>query len=231
MERLSKVLSRSGLISRRGAEKWIFEGKVKVNGKVVTVPEYRVEEKDTVTCNGKAIPSKPPSVTYLLHKPKGFLCSNARMYPTQRLVFDLLPPSPLRFFSVGRLDKDTEGLLLITNDGIFKNSVIHPRNNIEREYLLKTNKLLTHEHLVSLKKPLFVEGKRIQAVSVKKVRKNTVKIVVKEGRKHEIRHLAKRADLPVNSLKRIRIGNLRLGNLPKGSFKKLTEKEKIAISS
>lgn len=232
MERLSKVMSRAGISSRRAAEKLIQEGLVLVNGEKVLLPQTRVDPtKDHISVSGKPLPSQPPSVVYLLNKPRGFVCSNVRSSPKQRLVFDLLPSSEKRLFTVGRLDKDTEGLLLITNNGFLKQEIIHPKQNIEKEYIIKTKEPLGSSELVALGKPLYILGKKVQAKRVKKIRKNTCSIIVTEGKKHEVRLMVEKARLTLLSLKRIRIGNLRLGALPKGLFKVLREKELEALFS
>ncbi|MEM8629477.1 MAG: pseudouridine synthase [Chlamydiota bacterium] len=229
MQRLSKIISRAGVCSRRAAEVLITEGRVSVAGKCILRPEHHVDPEEAILVNGKPLPSSPRSVVYLLHKPRGFVCSNARTSPKQKLVFDLLPPGQGRLFTVGRLDKDTEGLILVTNNGFFT-QIIHPSRNLEREYILKAAEIIQPQHLLSLRKPLYIERKRILAKIVKKIRRNTCSITVTDGKKHEVRLLAKRAGLEVLTLKRIRLGNLRLGNLPKGSYKRLSPKELASIS-
>lgn len=146
----------------------------------------------------------------------------------KKLVIDLFPKEK-RLFSVGRLDRDTTGLLIITNDGHFAQKVIHPSSNIEKEYLVKTFQEVTHEHLVKISKGAFVDGVYVRPLSVKKVRRGTLKVVVKEGRKREVRVLVQKAELKILSLTRIRIGGLHLGPLPEGSYRELTENEKEDI--
>lgn len=223
MERLSKRMAAAGVASRRKCEEIIFEGRVKVNGTVVTKPETHVSYTDHILVDQQTI-RKEKKVYYLLNKPKGFVCSNA----SSKSVLKLLPEKN-RLFTVGRLDKDTEGLLLITNDGIFANKVIHPSNNIHKEYLVKTHSEIMHEHLVRISEGVRVEGTFVKPVRVKKVRKGTLKVTVSEGKKHEVRHLVEAAGLEVHQLTRIRIGGLQLGSLPIGKWRALTPEEKTML--
>jgi 23S rRNA pseudouridine2605 synthase len=129
------------------------------------------------------------------------------------------------------LDRDTTGLLIVTNDGHFANKVIHPSSNITKEYLVKTQFEPFHEQLVQISKGIEIDGDWIQPVSVTKVRKGTMKVVVREGKKREVRLLVEQTGLKVLELTRIRIGGLLLGNIPEGTFREMTETEKKAIFS
>ena len=165
---------------------------------------------------------------FILNKPKGFICSNKRLNE-KKLVIDLFASISNRLFTIGRLDRDTTGLLLLTNDGHFAQKVIHPSNNISKEYLVKTKEEITHDHLVKISKGTLIEGRWIKPSSVKKVRRGTLKIVVKEGKKREVRLLITNASLTLLSLSRIRIGALKLNTLAEGSFRELSEVEKNLI--
>lgn len=139
-KRLSKTLAAAGVASRRAAEELIFEGRVKVNGAVEKVPQTLVDaEADLILVDDEPIKSEERKVYYILNKPHGFVCTNARI-GTKKLVIDLFAHLNLRLFTVGRLDRDTTGLLLVTNDGHFANKVIHPSSNIVKEYLIKTSR-------------------------------------------------------------------------------------------
>lgn len=222
--RLSKILAAAGVASRRAAEDLITSGVVTVNGIKVTIPQTFVDpNKDLIAVRGEPI-RKPSKYYYMLNKPEGYVCSTKSLNsPT---VYDLLAPVKERLFTVGRLDKDTEGLLIVTNDGHFAHAVIHPSSNIEKEYLAKTGQEITDTHLKTINKGTFVEGVFVKPVSVKKVRKGTLKVTIKEGKKREVRLLLKDAGLDVHYLCRIRIGNLVLGSLPVGAYRELTDKEK-----
>ncbi len=225
MKRLSKVLAAAGVASRRTAEKMVFEGKISVNGTVVRAPQTLVSfDKDQITFDGRPILREQSKVYFLLNKPKGYICSNARV-GSKKLVTDLFKEMDCRLFTVGRLDRDTTGLLLVTNDGLFAQKVIHPSNNLTKEYLIKTEQEITHEHLLSLSKGVFIEKILVRPVKVSKVRRGTLKIVIREGKKREIRLIAEYAGLNIISLQRIRIGALTLGSLKLGEHRQLKETE------
>lgn len=228
-KRLSKVLAAAGVASRRAAEELIFEGKVSVNGLIVTVPQTLVcEKKDKICVENTPISQKESKRYFLLNKPKGYICSNVRV-GTKRIVRDLFAAVPERLFTVGRLDRETTGLLIVTNDGHFANKVIHPSSNITKEYLVKTQQEPFFEQLEQISKGVEIEGDWVQPLKVSKVRKGTIKIVIKEGKKREVRLLVQQTGLTILELKRIRIGGLLLGNIPEGSYKEMTEAEKLAI--
>jgi 23S rRNA pseudouridine2605 synthase len=228
-QRLAKFLAHAGIASRRHSEELVFDGLVKVNGSVELLPQTLVcANKDTIEFEGKRVFPKKQSVTYVLNKPKRYLCSNARNSEQDRLVIDLFPDDE-RLFTVGRLDRDTLGLLLVTTDGALAHKVMHPSSNISKEYLVRTNKEITDVHLKQISNGTYVEGALVKPVSVRKMRRGTLKITVKEGRKHEVRLLVSRTGLPVKELTRIRIGGLVLGNLPVGHYRPLTEREERAL--
>jgi len=230
-QRLSKVLAAAGVASRRACEELIFEGLVKVNEKVVKVPQTLVDHTfDQITLRDQPIQlSTGEKVYYLLNKPAGYICSKRRSGGS-RLVLDLfVEDKGHRLFTVGRLDKETSGLLIVTNDGHFANQVIHPSNHIHKEYLVKTDQELTHDHLVAIGHGTLVEGSFVKPIRVKKIRRGTLKIVIGEGKKREVRLLLDAAGLKVKSLTRIRLGRLLLGNLPVGCWRSLKDKEKTLI--
>lgn len=227
-KRLAKVLAAAGIGSRRTCEQFIFDGKVSVNGEIITLPQTLVDlAADDVRFEDQQIFVEQEKVAYILNKPFGYICSNQPM-ERKKLVIDLFPREQ-RLFSVGRLDRDTTGLLIVTNDGHFAQQVIHPSFNIEKEYLVKTVQEITHDHLVRISKGGMVEGMFVQPVRCQKVRRGTLKIVVKEGKKREVRALVQKAGLSIESLSRIRIGGLVLGPLPEGTFREMTDREKESI--
>ncbi len=228
-KRLSKALAAAGVASRRQAEELIFAGKVSVNGKVVRVPQTLVSWKvDTICVDNKKLKKEEKKLYFLLNKPKGFICSNARI-GTKKIVSDLFQSVPERLFTVGRLDRDTTGLLIVTNDGHFANQVIHPSANITKEYLVKTNLEPFHEQLLQISKGIEIDGDWVRPVKVTKVRDSTIKVVVREGKKREVRLLVEKTGLKVLELKRIRIGGLLLGGLPVGSYRNLTESDRESL--
>lgn len=225
-KRLSKALAAAGIASRRACEELIFQGRVKVNGAVVKIPQTLVDwSSDRIAVDETPLASEQKKVYYILNKPAGYICTHTRP-GKKKIVLDLFPNQEERLFTVGRLDKETEGLLIVTNDGHFANRIIHPSSNITKEYIVKTLQEITLEHLETLSQGARVDEKWVRPVSVAKVRKGTFRIVVKEGRKHEVRIIAERAQLKVVELRRVRIGGLLLGTLPVGEYRPLTERDK-----
>lgn len=226
--RLSKFLAAAGIASRRASEELIFAGRVTVNGVLVKEPQTLVNADDKIIVDGKRIDHAEPKVYYILNKPAGYVCT-ARKTGSTKIVLDLFNEVPYRLFTIGRLDKDTQGLLLVTNDGHFANKVIHPSSDIHKEYLAKTDAEITADHLTAISHGTLVEGVFVKPVRVAKVRKGTLKVAVSEGKKREVRMLLEAAGLKVKELVRIRIGGLLLGPLPTGAYRELTDKEKKLI--
>jgi 23S rRNA pseudouridine2605 synthase len=225
IQRLSKILAACGVASRRKCEELIFGGKVTVNGEKILVPQTRVDPlRDCLVVNGQIVHLQNEKAYYMLNKPTGLLCTSKES-GGEKSVLSLFDDT-LRLFTVGRLDKETSGLIFVTNDGHFANAVIHPSKNISKEYLAKTDKELTDIHLKALTSGGLVEGTWIKPLNVAKVRKGTLKISVGEGKKREVRALLEYVGLKVLALKRIRIGSITLGSLNEGSYRPLTESEK-----
>lgn len=223
--RLNKFLSSAGVASRRKCDELIFARLVRVNGRVAPEPFLEVdEENDIVTVQGQEVRISK-KVYFLVHKPLGYVCSCEKKFPGTKLVVDMFSHLPYRLFTVGRLDKETSGLILVTNDGEFANKIIHPSFGITKEYLLKVNRDVTSKNLETLMQGTVIDGKHVRPVSVEKVRRGTLKIIVNEGKKHEIRLFAEAAGLPLLELKRIRIGSFVLGGLPYGEYRELTQSE------
>lgn len=223
-QRLNKIIASAGIASRRASEELIRNGKITINGKKCLLPQTMVDPlTDTVCYAGKPLTLEQKEY-YVVNKPKGYLCTNARIGKA-KLVIDLVDTKS-RLFTIGRLDKDTSGLIILTNDGEFANKVMHPSSEIPKEYLVKVDKEVLHEHLVAIQEGTIVEGKKVVPVSVKKVRRGTLKVTVLDGRKHEVRILCADAGLEVLELKRIRIGHIVLGGLETGAVKLLTARER-----
>jgi 23S rRNA pseudouridine2605 synthase len=226
MKRLSKALAAAGVASRRACEELIFDGKVSVNGEIVLVPQTLVSwEKDEITVDGEPLRREEEKVYFIVNKPKGYICSSTRL-GSKKLVVDLFNHLNLRLYTVGRLDRDTTGLLIVTNDGHFAQNIIHPSKGQTKEYLVKTSQEITAEHLISISKGGLIENTWVKPANVKKVRRGTLTVSVHEGKKREVRLLVQKAGLDLVSLHRIRIGSLVLGNLEVGDYRPLTDKEK-----
>lgn len=224
MQRLSKILAQRGISSRRGAEKIIESNRVTVNNISINIPQFRVDEnKDIIKLDNQLLPQKEKNVYFILNKPRGYLCTNTDL--SKKRVVDLFKDLNIRVFTVGRLDRDTSGLLIVTNDGFFANKVIHPSSNVEKEYVVKVDEDISLEDLINISKGVEIDKKWVTPTFVKKVRKGTVKIGVKEGKKHEVKLLIQKTGRKVKELKRIRIGALVLGQLAEGSYRKMTKKE------
>jgi 23S rRNA pseudouridine2605 synthase len=225
MQRLSKILAERGIASRRGAEKIVEMGRIKVNGKVVLLPQFMVDgKKDIILLDNQPLPLVEKKVYFILNKPKGYLCTSGKEI-SKKKVIDLFQELKMRVFTVGRLDKDTTGLLIITNDGFFANKVIHPSSDLEKEYLVKVEEDISQEDLISISKGVEIDKKWVYPTFVKKIRRGTLKIGVKEGKKHEVKLLVQKSRQKVKELKRIRIGPFVLGNLVEGAYRKMSKKE------
>ncbi|KAH0882549.1 hypothetical protein HID58_058645 [Brassica napus] len=227
-QRLSKVLAAAGVASRRTSEELIFDGKVTVNGSLCTTPQTRVDPtRDIIYVNGNRVPKKlPPKVYFALNKPKGYICSSGEK-ETKSVVslFDEFmaswdkrnpgTPKP-RLFTVGRLDVATTGLIIVTNDGDFAQKLSHPSSSLPKEYITTVAGDVHKRHLMAISEGTVVEGVHCVPDSVELMPKQhdipraRLRIVVHEGRNHEVRELVKNAGLEVYSLKRVRIGGFRL---------------------
>ncbi|KAK4836257.1 hypothetical protein QYF36_020524 [Acer negundo] len=227
-ERLSKVLAAAGVASRRSSEELIFEGRVNVNGSVCKTPQTKVDPtKDIIYVNGRRLPKKlPPKVYFALNKPKGYICSSGEKESksVQNLFDDFLKswnkrnpglPKP-RLFTVGRLDVATTGLIIVTNDGDFAQTISHPSSMLSKEYIASVDSVVNKKHLIAISEGTVIDGLHCTPDSVELLPKQPdvsrarLRIVVHEGRNHEVRELVKNAGLEIHSLKRIRIGGFRL---------------------
>lgn len=226
--RLNKFLSACGLASRRKCEEFIKAGRVSINGKVVDSLGVSVDEtKDRVEVDG-VVATLPKDLVYLkLNKPKGYACT-AFDERGRKTIFDLVE-SDVRLFNVGRLDYDTEGLIFLTNDGEFANMVTHPKFHFEKEYLVTAEGELKESELAVLRKGVVVDGQRMPSAKVKFIsfdgKFTKVSVVIDEGQNHQVRRMFDAIGHQIKLLKRIRIGNVRLGGLYRGKTKPMTQDE------
>ena len=226
--RINKFLSNSGLASRRKCDQLIEEGKVFVNGKQVTELGSQInEKKDKVTVEGKTI-TLPSSFVYIkLNKPKGYSCT-AQDEKGRKTIYDLID-SEERLFSIGRLDYDTEGLILLTNDGDFANKVAHPKFNIDKEYRVTVEGEIKESEMAVMRKGVVVDGQRMPSAIVNFIsyeNGNTkLSVIIDEGQNRQIRRMFEAIGKTIKLLKRVRIGQVRLGGLRRGDYKDLTEVE------
>lgn len=222
--RLNKILQEAGVASRRGADELILSGMVFVNGeRVVELGMQADPLKDQIKVGNKILKKPQNKVVYILNKPSGFVCSCGRQ-ANEKIVMDIFPREE-RLFTVGRLDKDAKGLLLVTNDGSLAHKIIHPSSGVSKEYIVKVREEVSDGDLKCIAAGTFIESHHVRPYKVAKVRKGTLRIVLKDGKKHEVKALVAKANLTLMELKRVRIGNLRLGDLPEGTFRSLTQEE------
>ena len=224
--RLQKFFSDCGVLSRRAAEAEIAAGKVKVNGVVAQIGDSVDPAVDIVEYKGKRIlPRQGAKHRYImLNKPHGYVTTmqDEKGRPT---VVDLTLGVGTRVYPVGRLDMDSEGLLILTDDGEFANQLTHPRHEIPKIYHVTLSTVLTKDQLAALRAPMELDGYRLQPVTVKKLAPDTVQMNLYEGRNRQIRRMCESAGLKVIRLQRIAIGDLRLGDLPLGKWRELTAEE------
>jgi len=226
--RLNVFIARSGICSRRGADILIKEGKVKVNGIIVKDPWRQVDKRSGVEVEGKVIAFKD-LVYILFFKPKGVVTTLKDRFAKHKII-DFIPAGLKGVFSIGRLDKESEGLLLLTNDGNLCYRLTHPKFRVEKEYLLEIKGSLSPKDLKVAKQGVWVDGDflKVEKASIKDHYKNKteIRVVICEGKKRHLRRLFGRLGFKVLELKRIRIANLRLGRLKPGEFK-ILERETI----
>ncbi len=222
--RLQKYLSSSGICSRREGEKHIKAGIVSINGEIVTRLGTKVDpERDRVEINGKPVKSILNPVYIALNKPKGYVSSCRQK--DARTVLDLLDISQ-RVYPVGRLDKDSTGLLLLTNDGKLHFKLSHPSFNHEKEYEVTVANPIPDSSLQRMAQGMLIMGKKTRPAKIGRISSKRFSIVLKEGRNRQIRRMVRKLGTRVTGLKRIRTSNIRLGDLPEGGWRHLTEKEK-----
>lgn len=225
--RLNKYLADCGVDSRRNCDEIIAQGRVKVNGKTVTRLGVDVDpENDSVSLDGRRLRQKR-HVYVMLHKPKGVVCT-AKDDKGRKTVLDLVDVKA-RLFPVGRLDYDTEGLLLLTTDGQLAQTLTHPSHHIPKTYVARIFGELSEEEEKSLEKGVLLDGALTQPASVKVVEKDDrtsrIEITIFEGRNRQVRRMLESVGKDVEFLKRVSVGELRLGGLSRGKYRFLTEKE------
>lgn len=234
-ERVHKVIALSGLMSRRAAERALSEGRIQVNGQTITEPGTSADpETDRITVDGQPLPTRTQNITLALHKPR--LMVTTRSDPEGRpTVMELLPPEMRHLYPVGRLDFDTEGLLLMTNDGDLALKLTHPRYGIEKTYIADVAGDPTDEALQSLVSGITLEdgsGKFLEVIVLLTGPRTTrLEITVAEGRNRFVRRMFDAIQHPVQKLTRTRIGPIRLGTLRRGTARPLTPQELVELNA
>ena len=228
VERLQKLIANSGVCSRRKAEELILAGKVEVNGKVVTELGTKVTEKDEVSVNGKII-EKEEKVYFLLNKPRGVV-TTASDDKNRTTVVDLIETDK-RIYPVGRLDYDTTGVLILTNDGEFANLMMHPKNEVDKVYVAKVEGIATGTEVKKLESGVVIDGIKVASsrAKIKKIDKEKeqsfIEITIHEGKNHQVKKMLESVNLPVIKLTRERVAFLTVDNLKSGEYRKLNNKE------
>ena len=226
--RLQKYLAKAGIASRRKCEEYILEGRVSVNGKKVDTLGSQVEEGDFVCFDGKKVHLEEEKVYYLLNKPEGYITSvkDEKNRPT---VTQLIKEEHYRIFPVGRLDYNTSGLLLLTNDGELTHKLTHPKHEIGKTYIAKVQGVVGEKALKRLREGVEIEAYRTAPAIVKKVKQGkmttTLSLTIHEGKNRQVRKMCEAVGHKVLKLKRISIGKIQLENLEKGKYRKLSLEE------
>lgn len=223
--RINKFISESGKASRRGADKLIAEGRVTINGKVAKLGSV-VEPGDTVKVNGQEIFMARDYVYIALNKPVGITSTTEKKVKGN--IVDLVN-HPLRIFNIGRLDKESEGLILLTNDGDIVNEILRAENNHEKEYIVSVDKPITPEFVKKMSEGVKILGTTTLPCKVKQLSKYDFQIILTQGLNRQIRRMCEVLGYEVYRLQRIRIMNIHLGNLPPGQWRDLTKKEKTQL--
>ena len=220
--RLNKFIAESGFCSRRKADELILEGRVSVN-KHEAILGMDITDADTVRVDGERIKIKTKFEYYMLNKPKRVLCSSEDKFG-RKLAVDFIK-TKRRLFTYGRLDFMTEGLIIISNDGEIYNHVMHPRKKLYKSYIAKVNRDIEEKDIEALTHGVVIEGKRTAPSKVKKIDKKEIRIAIYEGRNRQIRKMLETLGYMVDSLKRVKVGELGLGNLQSGESRALTTEE------
>ena len=229
-QRLQKVIAQAGVASRRGAEELITQGRVQVNGETVKTLGIKVMPQDTVQVDGAPIEGREKLVYYLMNKPRGVVTTNSDDKGRQT-VLDVLEDVPQRVYPVGRLDYDTTGVLLLTNDGVIANQLMHPKSRVDKVYMAKVEGIATDEKLAPLKRGVVIQGRKTAParVSVERVDKDKktsmVRVIIHEGRNHQVKNMLQKVGLPVVKLTREQYSFFDLTGLQSGEYRKLTSAE------
>ncbi|MFC4652597.1 pseudouridine synthase [Lactococcus nasutitermitis] len=227
--RINKFLAHAGVASRRKAEELILAGRVSINGATVRELGKQVETGDSVEVNGVAVYNEEP-VYFLLNKPRGYI-SSVSDDKGRQTVMDLMQREKARIYPVGRLDWDTSGLLLLTNDGEFTNLMTHPRHGIDKVYIAKVEGQANKINLRPLTLGMKLEGKKISPAQYeilkqdKEKNSSVVQLTIHEGQNHQVKKMFAAVGLPVKKLSRVQYGTLTLDGVPSGKYRRLNKKE------
>ena len=220
-KRINKAISDTGYCSRRAADDLIASGRVRVNGELA-VMGLKVTSDDTITVDGNLVSNKPPLIYLALNKPRGIECTTNRKVKDN--IVDFINHKE-RIFPIGRLDKDSEGLILMTNDGDIVNKILRARNNHEKEYIVTVNKLITEDFITRMSKGVPILDTVTKESFVERIDEKTFRIILTQGLNRQIRRMTEYLGFKVMTLKRIRIMNIKLGSLKLGTYRSLSPLE------
>lgn len=229
MERIQKIIAQSGYCSRRKAEELIEKGKVKVNGTIIREMGYKASYTDYIEVEGNPLNQTEDKVYYLLNKPRGIVTTSSDE-KGRKTVVDLIKTEK-RIYPVGRLDYDTTGLIILTNDGELTNYLTHPKNNIEKVYVAKIKGIITKDELRKLCSGVFIDGKKTSKAKAKiikldkKTNSSVVELIIHEGKNHQVKNMFKAIGYEVLKLKRESIAFLTLDGVKSGEYRELSIKE------
>ncbi|WP_193211762.1 pseudouridine synthase [Luteolibacter marinus] len=221
--RLNKFLASCGVGSRRACDALVQEGHVEINGKPCLNPAQRVEATDFVRVDGRRVQEKQ-TTTVMFHKPRGYVCSREDELGRDT-IYKVIPLTLQHLHHVGRLDRDSEGLLILTNDGDLSQSLMHPSKSVEKEYIVTANQPVLNEHLDLFLSGVYVEKTRMVAKEVARLSSRRYRIVLETGLKRQIRMMFQALGYKVQKLVRLRIGSLELGPLPAGACRLIDDPE------
>ena len=231
--KLFKAISSSGVLSRRKSMDAVKEAMVTVNGKLILDPSFEIQANDDIRLDNQKIKLNSDLTTILLNKPKGYLSTKSDE-KNRKTIFELIPNKP-PLNHIGRLDMDTTGAILLTNDGNLAQYLMHPKNKIEKEYVATSDQYINDKTINKVQKGIFIgSGQKGKAKIVSQEKMNgkvEIRLILKQGKKNEIRRIFKFLDLNLFSLKRLRIGEINLGSLPVGSWRLLSKKELKYLSN
>jgi len=221
LKRLNKAISETGFCSRREADKYIEQGKVKVNGETAGLG-VKVSAKDSISVNGTVVTKEVENIYLVFNKPVGITCTTDTSIKGNIVSFI---NHPERIFPVGRLDKPSEGLIFMTNDGDIVNKILRSKNNHEKEYIVSVNRKITQTFIDNMRKGVPILGTVTKKCIVRKIDNYTFSIVLTQGLNRQIRRMCAHLGYEVSALKRIRIMNINLGHLKPGKYRSFTSKE------
>ena len=231
-QRLQKILSNYGVASRRKAEQMILDRRVRVNGNTASLGDVADDEEDVIEVDGVRLKRQPARIVLMLNKPRGYVCTLSDE-KGRRNVAELVSGCGARVYPVGRLDLNSEGLLLLTNDGELANRLTHPKKEVDKVYLVWLSQYIPGCE-DSIASPIEIDGRPTSPAKVEKLRQEgetaLLRITIHEGRNRQIRRLCERANVTVTRLRRVAEGPLRLGDLKPGQWRVLTEEEIAGLS-